>query len=525
MKEKEEQEKSPKIENEDNNENKNEDKNEKEDKNENIINNKEVNDIFICHDKTINEVSDKKWNRYLIPYISILKAKRKIEKDKKNNLYKEDVSINLIDINEKKCSLLSKILDEYNENNLTYHWLQVPDINNKLILVKKEHLLMQKMTNEEIEVLDYNAKKYKIIPGKVCRLAKKYHITTGPGEENILYLIKDLSNEYHFVTKTIIKFAKTKRTLNDEMHILEITDKSNNIIKINSDSIRDLEDFNIYSEWCEIEDINNTKIIVRKKDLIDCKEIYDKNLDGGNEIQKINDWKYDIYDININVQYSKYFPEKYIYLLKNDRHEEFSEINDINKKKIYIRTSLIEYYLSENINDLSLYEEIFDKDNKKQIINPNEIIKNILLSYDDVSDGCGPFVELVTQSGSKHLIKVNTINKILKIAQDKKSKTENNKVSIKDNNGNKIFTSLNKIKEINLKDNNIILLCFNDVNGNISYFKKKDVLNKVNDILMNKINEEYIILNDINEEKKYIPHSQIKIINNKIKKNFINNSK
>ena len=166
MKEKEEQEKSPKIENEDNNENKNEDKNEKEDKNENIINNKEVNDIFICHDKTINEVSDKKWNRYLIPYMSILKAKRKIEKDKKNNLYKEDVSINLIDINEKKCSLLSKILDEYNENNLTYHWLQVPDINNKLILVKKEHLLMQKMTNEEIEVLDYNAKNIKLYQGK-----------------------------------------------------------------------------------------------------------------------------------------------------------------------------------------------------------------------------------------------------------------------------------------------------------------------------------------------------------------------
>ena len=29
----------------------------------------------------------------------------------------------------------------------------------------------------EIEVLDYNSKKFKINPGKVCRLAKKYHTT------------------------------------------------------------------------------------------------------------------------------------------------------------------------------------------------------------------------------------------------------------------------------------------------------------------------------------------------------------
>ena len=491
--------------------------------NKNNINDKDINDIFINYDKTINEVSDKKWNRYLIPYISILKSKIKIKKDKVNNIYKENELISLLDINEKQCKILSKTLDEYNENNLTYHWLQIPDINNILILVKKEHLLMQKMTNEEIEVLDYNSKKYKIIPGKVCRLAKKYHVTIGPGEENILYLIKDLSNEYHFVTKTIIKFAKTKRTLNDEMHTLEITDKDNNIIKINSDSIRDLEDFNIYSEWCEIGDINNNKIIVRKKDLIDCKEIYDKNINGGNEIQKIYDWKFDIYDINIKIQYSKYFPEKYIYLPSKDKYEEFSEINDINNNKIYVKTSLIEHYLSENINDLSLYEEIYDKDNKKQIINPNEIIKNILFSYDDISDGYGPFLQLITQSGSKHLIKVNTINKIIKIAEDRKNKNDNSKVSIKDNNGIKIFTSLNKIKEINLKDNDIILLCFNDVNGNKCYFKKRELIKEVSNILMNSINEDYIILNDINGEKRYIQHSQIKIINSKIKKNIINN--
>ena len=482
---------------------------------------KQLKDTIICYDKTINEISDKKWSKYLISYKSILSAKRKIKKDKDENLYKEDELIKLIDINGKQCNLLSKIIDEYNENNQTYHWLQIPDINNKIILVKKEHLLMQKMTNEEVEVLDYNCKKYKIIPGKVCRLAKKYHITTGPGEENILYLIKDLSNNYQFITKTVINFAKTKRRLNDEMHTLKITDKNNNIIEVNSDIIRDLEDFNIYSEWCEIEDINNNKIVVKKKDLVDCKEIYDKNIDGGNEIQKINDWKYDVYDININSQYSRYFPSKYIYLSNGEKRDEYSEVNDINKNKINIKTSLIEYYLSENIKDLSLYEEIYDKDKQIKIINPNEIIKNILLSYDDISDSNGPFVELATQSGSKHLIKVNTIIKILKIAKEKGNKNDKNKVSIKDNNGNKIYTSLNKIKEIDLKDENTILLGFNDVNGDNCYFKKKDILNKVNDILINLENEDFISLNDINGVKKYIQHSQIKIINNKIKKNII----
>ena len=130
---------------------------------------------------------------------------------------------------------------------------------------------------------------------------------------------------------------------------------------------------------------------------------------------------------------------------------------------------------------------------------------------------------MITQSGSKHLIKVNTINKIIKIAEDRKNKNDNSKVSIKDNNGIKIFTSLNKIKEINLKDNDIILLCFNDVNGNKCYFKKRELIKEVSNILMNSINEDYIILNDINGEKRYIQHSQIKIINSKIKKNIINN--
>lgn len=507
-------------------------KEDKEEKNniDNIQNNKEedLKNYIICHDKTIIEVSDKKWKRYLIPYKAVLESKRQIRILKSKNSYKDTEPIELTDINEEKCNVPGKIIEEYKENNLTYHWLQVPDVNNKLILVKKEHLLMQKISNEEKEVLDYNGKKYKIIPGKVCRLAKKYHITTGLGEENILYLIKDSSGEFHFVTKTIIKFAKTKRALNDEMHTLEITDKDNTIINVNSDTIRDLEDFNPYSEWCEIENINNNKIIVKKGNLLDCKEMLDKNIEGGSKIQQINDWKFDIYDINIEVQFSKCFPEKYFYLSNMKSREEFSEVNDINNKKIFIRTSLIEYYLDENINDLSLYEEVYDKNNEKQIINPNQIVKDILLSYDDVADESGPFVQLMTQSGSKHVIKVNTINKILKIAEEKEMKNSNenknlnnnNKVSIKDSNGIKIYTSLNKIKEIKLNDNNVLLLCFTDIHGNKCYFTKKDILNKVNDLLMNLLEDEYIILSDINGIERSIRHSQIKIINNKIKKNL-----
>ena len=484
-----------------------------------LDNEKKINNYIICYDQTINEISDKKWGRYLIPYKSLLEAKRQIKIGKTNNLYKENDIIKLKDINDKDCNLLGNIIEEYNENNLTYHWLQIPDINNKIILVKKEHLLMEKITNEEKEILDYNGKRFKIIPGKVCRLAKKYHITTGRGEENILYLIKDSSNEFHFIKKDIINFAKTKRALNDEVNTFEITDKDNKIININSETIRDLEDFNPYSEWCEIENINLNKIIVKKVNLLDCKEIFDKNIDGGKEIMKINDWKFDIYDININTEYSKCFPEKYYYLSDMNKHEEFSQINDINNNKISVRTSLLEYYLNENINELSLYEEIYDKNNNKQFINPNQIIKNILLSYDDVLDSNGPYIELTTQSGSKHIIKVNTINKILQIAEEKENKKKidkknlNNKVSIKDSNGIKIYTSLNKIKEINLKDNDILLLGFSDINGDICYFKKKYILNYVNDILMNILEDDYIILKDINENERNILYSQIKIIN------------
>ena len=149
-------------ENEINNENKKEIEKDNE-------NNETQKKYIICYDKTIIEVSDKKWSRFLIPYKNILEYKLKISNDKISNIYKPTEQMSLLDINEKKCSLLNNIIEELNENNLTYHWLQIPDINNKLIIVKKEHLLKQKMKNEEVKVLDYNSKKYKINPGKVCR--------------------------------------------------------------------------------------------------------------------------------------------------------------------------------------------------------------------------------------------------------------------------------------------------------------------------------------------------------------------
>ena len=105
-----------------------------------IINNVEK-QYIICHDKTIVEVSDKKWSRYLIPYKNILESKLQIVKNKSSNKYEPNEKITLLNISEKECNLLTNIIDELNENNLTYHWLQVPDINDKLIVVKKEHLL------------------------------------------------------------------------------------------------------------------------------------------------------------------------------------------------------------------------------------------------------------------------------------------------------------------------------------------------------------------------------------------------
>ena len=63
-----------------------------EENNKDIEKNKEINETekkyVICYDKTIIEVSDKKWSRFLIPYKNILEYKLKISKDKQSSSYK-----------------------------------------------------------------------------------------------------------------------------------------------------------------------------------------------------------------------------------------------------------------------------------------------------------------------------------------------------------------------------------------------------------------------------------------------------
>ena len=52
------------------------------------------------------------------------------------------------------------------------------------------------------------------------------------------------------------------------------------------------------------------------------------------------------------------------------------------------------------------------------------------------------------------------------------------------------------------------------------YFKKKDIIERINEILLNLLEEDFLILNDINGLQKKIKYSQIKIKNNKLKKNI-----
>ena len=468
---------------------------------------------IISHDETIIEVLDKKWNKYLIPRINILKAKIIIQKESKNL----DDLIEIEDKDNKIIKILCSIINEIDENNILYHWLLVPDITKNYILVKKEHLLSLKMLSEEIEILDYYGKKKKIIPGKICRIAKKYHITEGYGTDNILFKIKDVNNNIFFVSKPILKFAKKKRILNDESLTIEITDKMNNKINVPFENIRDFEDYNPYNEYCEIEDINKTKIIVKKMDLQDLKEICDKNLIKESQIQEINDYKFNIYNINPQNQYWKLFPDKYFYLEKDNTRYEYCSIKDINNNNIQIKTTLIEYYLNENLNDLALEEEIFDINFTSVIFNPYEVIKNIIMNYNDII-GKEHFICLVTQSGTKHLIKINLINKTLKIC---KNNDLNTIISIKDNDNNKIETTLKKIKEINLKDNNNIYISLEDINLKIVYINKQLIIDTINKFINNECNiEEELEFIDYLNQRKFINIKNINIKNSKLKKNY-----
>ena len=107
-------------------------------------------------------------------------------------------------------------------------------------------------------------------------ISEKISYNNWSGKDDILYMIKDISNQTHFMSKTIIKFATKMRALNDDHQTIEITEHNNQIIKVNCNSIRDLEYFNPYSKWIEVNDINNNKIIVKHANLFDCRELIDK---------------------------------------------------------------------------------------------------------------------------------------------------------------------------------------------------------------------------------------------------------
>ena len=77
----------------------NEIKNENKEENNNVDINKTENHYIICHDKTIIEVSDKKWSRYLISYKAILETKLQIYKDKLSNKYNPNDKITLLNMN------------------------------------------------------------------------------------------------------------------------------------------------------------------------------------------------------------------------------------------------------------------------------------------------------------------------------------------------------------------------------------------------------------------------------------------
>ena len=469
---------------------------------------------IINKDKTIIEVLDKKWKKYLIPRNNILKAKYIISQEK--NISPE-TTINIYDKDNNEITLMREILIDLNENNLTYHWLYIPDIENKEILVKKEQLIEFKISNEETLIMDYFAKKKKIITGNVCRIAKKYHSTKNEkGNENILFKIKDNKGIYHFVPKPIIKFAKKKRILNDEISIIEITDKDNRIIYIPYEIIRDFDEENSYNEWCEIDDLNGEKIIVLKRDLQDLKESFDKNYEK--TIQEIQDFNYKKHEIDSENEYIKLFPEQYSYLASNGRREEFSTIKDLEKKEVKIKTSLIEHLLGEELEELGYYMESNDEKGEKIKFNPYEIIKDILIKYDDIICSSGPYIQLITQSGNKHLIKRGTIIKAIQLSE--KSNNNNMVISIKDSFNTKIMTTLQKLKDIDLNNNDLLLIPLIDDNGNNVYIRKNTVIEIVNKIIEGKEIGESEKVKDYLDQIKVINVSQINMKNSRIKKNY-----
>lgn len=467
---------------------------------------------MISLDRTIIEVLDKKWKKYLIPRINILKAKYLIEANQSD----ESQTIVIRDKDDNQISIIKQIIIDINEDNLTYQWLQVLNTENKPIIVKKEQLYQMKISEEPLMIMDYFAKKHHVIPSKICRIAKKYKTTEGKGFDNILFKMKDENGTIHFVTKPIIKFAKKKRMLNDERYTLEITNKEKLQINVPIESIRDIDDFNPYSEWCEIKTKanDNSKIIVKKMDLQDLKEQFDKNYVKEEE-QKIMDWKFQIHLINPTKEYEELFPDKYSYLPNDSKWEKYSTITTLEGVETQIKTKLIEYYLNNNINDLPFYEDTNDIKGDLVYINPYDIVKQIILNYQLTSQR-GIFVELVTQSGTKHLIKTSLIKKVIEVSNTKKEEY----VSIKGSNSEKIITTFQKIKELNINDDKLLLIPLEDMNKSLIYVKKVTIKEIVNRIVSGEPFEEYEEVIDYLDEQKMINVKQIQMKNTILKKNF-----
>lgn len=467
---------------------------------------------FISYDETIIEVLDKKWKKYLIPRVNILQAKYELSKE--SNINEEEL-MTLTDKDNKELQIVKEVILNLKEDNLLYHWLIIDDINNEKIIVKKEHLIAMKISKEPTVIMDYFGKKRQILSGKVCWKAKKYHSTEGKNGDNILFKLKDENNNIYFIPKPIIKFAKKKRMLNDETYSIEITDKDNKVINVPLENIRDLDESNPYSEYCEIQDTSLNNIIVKKVDLQNLKEMYDKNIIPNNEIKKIRDYKLDtLYNINANEQYDYLFPYKYEYK-PNKSHSEYIDVFDIYNKKVVIKTNLLEYFLSENLIELPLYEEAYDINKNLIKINPFEIAKSIIMKYDDVMTKMEPCLDLVTQSGSVHFIRIKTIKKVIDGYDGK-----NDYVNIKDSNGVKIVTSVSKLKTINLNSNNVIIIPLEDIYGQICYIKKDEVMKIVDKVVAGKLDEENTDVFDYSGKIRKVNVRQINMKNSALNKRY-----
>ena len=93
-------------------------------------------------------------------------------------------------------------------------------------------------------------------------------------------------------------------------------------------------------------------------------------------------------------------------------------------------------------------------------------------------------------------------------------------ISIKDSLNTKIMTTLQKLKDIDLNNNDLLLIPLIDDNGKIVYIKKSIVIDIVNKIIEGKQSGESEKVKDYLNEDKVINIGQINMKNSKIKKNY-----